>query len=157
MHVAELERRASRAERELTGMLGRLPTEEEIAERAKISLEKLRQAREAVRTLASLDRPVGEDESATLGDLIAGPDGDPTAELAVRLDAPALERALASLNPLQRRVLELRFGLTGGEPVTIRQVAEELDVARDRVRQLERTALEQLSRNRELQEERAAA
>ena len=157
VHVAEVERRASRAERELTGTLGRLPTEEEVAKKAKISLEKLREAREAVRTLASLDRPVGEDESATLGDLVAAPGGDPAAELAVRLDVPALERALAGLDPLQRKVLELRFGLTGGEPATIRDVAAQLDVARDRVRQLERTALERLSRNRELQEERAAA
>ena len=157
VHVAEVERRASRAERELTGMLGRLPSEEEVAEKAKISLEKLRRAREAVRTLTSLDRPVGEDQSATLGDLVAAPGGDPAAELAVRLDVPALERALATLDPLQRKILELRFGLTGEEPVTIREVAEKLDVARDRVRKLERTALEQLARNRELQEERAAA
>ena len=77
VHVAELERKASRAERELTAKLGRVPTEEEVAEAAKIPLDKLRQAREAVRTLASLDRPVGEDESATLGDLIASPEGDP--------------------------------------------------------------------------------
>jgi RNA polymerase primary sigma factor len=157
VHVAEVERRASRAERELTGALGRLPTEEEVAEKAKISLEKLRRAREAVRTLTSLDRPVGEDQSATLGDLVAAPGGDPAAELAVRLDVPALERALATLDPLQRKILELRFGLTGDEPVTIREVAEKLDVARDRVRKLERMALEQLARNRELQEERAAA
>jgi RNA polymerase primary sigma factor len=157
VHVAEVERRAARAERELTGKLGRLPTEEEIADAAKISIEKMRQAREAVRTLASLDRPVGEDASATVGDLIASPGGDPAEELAVSLEDAALERALASLSTVQRRVLELRFGLGGGEAATLKSVGEELGLTRERVRQIEQAALEQLSRSRELQEERAAA
>ncbi|MGH3134497.1 MAG: sigma-70 family RNA polymerase sigma factor, partial [Gaiellaceae bacterium] len=126
VHIAELERRASRTERELAAKLGRMPTEEEVAESAKISLEKLRQAREAVRTLSSLDRPVGEDESATLGDLIAAPGGDPAEELAVRLDDGALERALESLPLMERRVLELRFGLSGGEPGSLQDVGDEL-------------------------------
>ncbi len=157
VHVAELERKAARVERELTGKLGRFPTEEEVAEAAQIELEKLRQAREAVRTLTSLDRPIGEDGDATLGDLVAATNGDPAAELAVSLESGALEGALASLAPETRRLLELRFGLGGGEPASIERVAEELAMSRDRVRRLERDALEQLSRNRELLEEREAA
>ena len=157
VHVAELERKAARAERDLTGRLGRVPTEEEVAAEAKIPLEKLRQAREAVRSLTSLDRPVGEDGTARLGDLVASPEADPAAELAVALDDDALERALASLGDDERRVLELRFALAGGEPGSLQKVATELGVSRDRVRQLEQGALEQLSRNRELQELREAA
>jgi RNA polymerase primary sigma factor len=152
VHVAELERKAARVERELTGKLGRHPTEEEIAEAAKIDLEKLRQAHEAMRTLTSLDRPVGEDGDAALGELIAAPDGDPAAELAVSLESDALVDALASLDPIERRLLELRFGLGGGEPASIERCASELEISRDRVRRLERDALEQLSRNRELRE-----
>jgi RNA polymerase primary sigma factor len=157
VHVAELERKAARVERELTGTLGRQPTEEEVAEAARVPLEKLLQAREAVRTLTSLDRPVGADGDATLGDLVAAPDADPAAELDVSLDGGALEHALASLAPQERRLLELRFGLGGGEPASIERVAEELAISRDRVRRLERDALEQLSRNRELLEDREAA
>jgi RNA polymerase primary sigma factor len=152
VHVAELERKAARVERELTGKLGRFPTEEEVADAAKIPLEKLRQAREAVRTLTSLDRPLGEDDGATLGELIAAPEGDPAAELAVSLESEALVDALASLEPVERRLLELRFGLGGGEPASIERCADELAISRDRVRKLERDALEQLSRNRELRE-----
>jgi RNA polymerase primary sigma factor len=152
VHVAELERKAARVERELTGKLGRFPTEEEVAEAAKIPLEKLRQAREAVRTLTSLDRTLGEDDGATLGELIAAPDGDPAAELAVSLESEALIDALASLEPVERRLLELRFGLGGGEPASIERCASELEISRDRVRRIERDALEQLSRNRELRE-----
>jgi RNA polymerase primary sigma factor len=157
VHVAEIERKASRAERELTGKLGRMPTEEEVATAAKISLDKIRQAREATRTLASLDRPVGEDEAATLGDLIAGADGDPAHEVLVNLGDGALGQALERLSPTQRRVLDLRFGLSGGEPVSLQKVGQELGMTRERGRQLEQSALEQLSRNRELQEEREAA
>src|ERR671915_1631692 len=97
VHVAELERKASRAERELTAKLGRVPDEEEVAKAAKIPLDKLRQAREAVRTLASLDRPIGEDESATLGDLVSSPEDDPAEEVAVALGDGALPNALESL------------------------------------------------------------
>jgi RNA polymerase primary sigma factor len=157
VHVAELERKAARVERELTGKLGRHPTEEEVAEAAKIELEKLRQAREAVRTIASLDRPVGEDGDASMGDLIAAPNGDPAAEVVMSLDGSALDGALATLEPEERRVLELRFGLGDTEPASIEKVARELSISRERVKRLERDALEHLSRNRELLEEREAA
>jgi RNA polymerase primary sigma factor len=157
VHVAELERKASRKERELMGKLERMPTLEEVAEAADIPLERLQHAREAVRTLASLDRPVGEDESATLGDLIASPDADPAEEVSVRLGNGALSGALEDLTSTQRRILELRFGLTGEPPASLQAVAQELEISRERVKKLEECALEQLSRNRELLEEREAA
>jgi RNA polymerase primary sigma factor len=157
VHVAEIERKAKRTERELTAQLERVPTEEEVAEAAKIPLDKLRQAREAVRTLASIDRPVGEDGSATLGDLIAAPGGDPAEELSVLLGDGALANALETLSPTQRRVLDLRYGLSGYEPVSLQKASQELGLSRDRVRELEQSALEQLSRNRELLEAREAA
>jgi RNA polymerase primary sigma factor len=157
VHVAELERKASRVERELTGKLGRAPTLDEVGAAAGIPLERLQQARDAVRTLASLDRPVGEGESASLGDLIASPDGDPAEEVAVNLGNGALTGALEDLTTTQRRIVELRFGLTGEEPASLQAVAKELSLSRERVRKLEESALEQLSRNRELLEEREAA
>jgi RNA polymerase primary sigma factor len=157
VHVADLERKASRAERELTGKLGRVPTEEEVAEAAQIPVERLRQARRALRTLASLDRPVGEDESATLGDFIADPDADPAEELSVILGDGALANALGTLSPTERRVLDLRFGLSGEQPASLQKVGDELGLTPGRVRKIEQDALEQLSRNRELLEEREAA
>ena len=157
VHVAELERRAARTERELTGRLGRAPTEEEVAEAAKIPIAKLRDARDAVRMLTSLDLPIGEDGTATLGDLVAAPQEDPIAELSLSLEDDALARALDDLTEQQRRVIELRFGLSGGEPVPLQAVGDELGVTRERVRQIERDALERLARNRELAELREAA
>jgi len=157
VHVAELERKAARAERELSAKLERLPTDEEVAEVAKIPLEKLREAREALRTIASLDRPIGESGDATLADMVAADGGDPVRELAVALDDVALERALGTLPELERRVVELRFGLGGHEPQSIENVRRKLGVSRERVRRLEYDALERLSRTRELQELREAA
>ncbi len=157
VHVAELERKAARTERELTAKLGRQPTDEEIAEAAKVTPAKLREARDAVRMLTSLDRPVGEDGSATVGDFVAAEEDDPLSELAVSLEDGALERALAELTEQQRRVIELRFGLAGDEPVSLQAVGDELGLTRERVRQIERMALERLSRNRELVDLRDAA
>ena len=157
VHVADLERKAARTERDLTATLGRAPTEEEIAEAAKIPLEKLRHAREALRTLTSLDRPIGEEGTGTLAELVAAPDGDPLTELTVGLDDEALERALGRLGDVERRVVELRFGLDGAEPASLQQVAQEVGVARERVRHVEQQALEKLARSRELQELRKAA
>jgi RNA polymerase primary sigma factor len=71
VHVAEIERRAARTESELAVKLGRIPSQEEVAAAAKIPVDKILQAREAVRMLTSLDRPLGEDGSGTLGELIA--------------------------------------------------------------------------------------
>ena len=157
VHVADLERRAARTERELTARLGREPTDEEVAEAAKIPVERLREAREALRTIASLDRPVGEEGDVTLGDLVPGDSGDIAAEIAVALEDEALERALGTLPELERRVIELRFGLGGQEPLSLESVRKELGVSRERLRRLERDALERLSRIRELQERREAA
>jgi RNA polymerase primary sigma factor len=157
VHVAELERKAARTERDLTGKLGRAPTDEEVAEAAKIPLAKLREAREAVRMLTSLDLPIGEDGTATLGDLVAAPEQDPMQELSLSLEDDALSRALEDLTDRQRRVIELRFGRTGREPVALQTVGDELGVTRERVRQIERVALERLARNRELVELREAA
>ncbi len=157
VHVADLERKAARAERELTAKLGRQPTDEEIAEAAKIPLEQLLEAHEALRTVASLDRPVGENADATLGDLVAGEGGDPVVELAVGLEDAVLARALETLPELERRIVELRFGLGGREPLSIEAARKELGISRDKLGRLEHAALEHLSRTRELQEVREAA
>ena len=157
VHVADLERKAARAERELTAKLERQPTDEEIAEAAKIPLERLLEAHQALRTIASLDRPIGEDGDSAFGDLVPAEGGDPVVELAVGLEDAVLARALETLPELERRVVELRFGLGGREPLSLDAARKELGISRDRLRRLEHAALEHLSRTRELQELREAA
>jgi RNA polymerase primary sigma factor len=157
VHVADLERKAARSERQLATKLGREPTLAEVAEDAKIPIEQLRQARGAARAVTSLDRPIGEEGEATLIDILPAERGDPALEIDVAFGDGALERALETLPDLERQVVELRFGLAREKSLSIQDAAKELGISRERVRRMERTALEHLERSRELQELREAA
>ncbi len=134
-----------RAETILRGRLGREPTDEEIGEEAGLSPERIADVRDALQPVASLDRPVGEDGDISLGALlpdvtINGPERDVTlSDVRARL-----VETLTTLPERERSVLELRYGLRDGEPRTLREVADILGLSRERVRQLESTALEDL-------------
>ena len=150
VHVVEHQQRVSRAERELLAKLGREPTEAELAEASRLSEERVATVRELPRTITSLDRPVGEEGDATLGDLMAADTPEPTADLELSLRAEALEEALEVLPEREALVLRRRFGLGDEEPRTLAQVGDELGVTRERVRQIERDALRRLAEGREL-------
>src|SRR3954463_16094883 len=83
VHIVEREARIARAERELTASLGRHPTEEEIAEQAKLPLKQVREVRQAARAVTSLDRPVGSESDTTMGELVSGEEAPPEEELEV--------------------------------------------------------------------------
>src|SRR3954466_666233 len=74
VHIVEREQKISRAERELVAKLERSPSDEELAEKAKLPIKQVREVRNAARAVASLDKPVGEDDSASFGDLFASED-----------------------------------------------------------------------------------
>jgi RNA polymerase primary sigma factor len=150
VHVVEHQQRVSRAERELLASLGREPTESEIAERSRLTEDRVATVRGLPRTMASLDRPVGEDGDATLGDLMAADTPEPTADLELNLRHEALEQALADLPEREALVLRRRFGLDDEQPRTLAEVGDEIGVTRERVRQIERDALRRLAEQREL-------
>jgi RNA polymerase primary sigma factor len=150
VHVIEIERRAARAERELAVSLGREPTDEEVADAAKVDVERMLEARAAMRSVGSLDQPLGDDGDGTVGDLVASPEGDPANDPTVGRDFRALRHALGALPDRQRRVVELRYGLTGGPPLPLAAIGDQLGLTRERVRQIEFQALERLRRTREL-------
>ena len=157
VHVAEREQRIGRAERELVGTLGRQPTDAELAERAKLPLKQVREVRQAARAVASLDRPVGEDESASFGDLLASADATPEEQVDIDLTERALHAAVADLPPREQEILRLRFGLDGAEePKSLEEIGRILGVTRERVRQLEGEALRRLAERREIRALRAA-
>jgi RNA polymerase primary sigma factor len=150
VHVVERQQRVSRAERTLLARLGREPTDEEIAEQSRLPVERVAEVRELPRTVTSLDRPVGEDGDTSLGELIADDTEEaPTADLEVSLREDLLARALAELPDREREVLEARYGLGDHEPETLQQIGRRLGVTRERVRQIERQALDRLARARE--------
>jgi RNA polymerase primary sigma factor len=152
VHIAERERKIGRAERELAAKLGREPTEAEIAESAKLSAKELREVREVARSVTSLDRPIGAENEGALGDLIASEEAPPEEEITVSLEQDILRRAVAQLPERERDVLKLRYGLNGDrEPVSLEAIGRQLGITRERVRQIEAAALEQLAVNREVE------
>jgi RNA polymerase primary sigma factor len=151
VHIVEREQRISRAERELVASLERLPTDEEVSKKAKLPLKQVREVRRAARAVASLDKPVGEDESASLGDLFASEERQPDEEVEVQLTERALHHAVAELPEREQKIVKLRYGLNGDEdPKSLEEIGRILGITRERVRQLEAEALRRLAERREI-------
>jgi RNA polymerase primary sigma factor len=151
VHIVEREQKLARAERELLLELERPPTEEELAERSQIELRHVREVREAARSVASTDQPLGDDGDSTLGDLVAREDPTTEEEAAVTLRREAVQRALADLPDRERAVIELRFGLGDrGEPASLEQIGKTLGLTRERVRQIEAAAMRRLANSDDL-------
>jgi RNA polymerase primary sigma factor len=157
VHIAEREQRIGRAERELSAKLGRPPTDEEISKAAKISLKHLGEVRQAARAVTSLDKPLGDDNDASIGDLVGAAQNGVEEEVEVSLTEETLHRALEDIPEREREVLKLRYGLTHEEPKSLEEIGRRLGLTRERVRQIESQALERLSVSREIEALRDAA
>src|SRR5262249_59968047 len=121
--------------------LNRDPSIKELADEAGFPESRIEELLDLVEDPVSLETPVGDGESL-YGDLIEDTKSDrPDEETALNLRHSELARALQSLNPRMRHVLELRFGLAGGEPKTLEEGGEGLGITRERVRPLEARAL----------------
>jgi RNA polymerase primary sigma factor len=133
-----------RARRQLAQKLNRDPSVKELAAESGFPEARIEELLDLVEDPVSLETPVGDGESL-YGDLIEDTKSDrPDEETAINLRQKELARALQSLNPRMRHVLELRFGLSGSEPKTLEEVGEGLGITRERVRQLEARALREL-------------
>ena len=151
VHIVEREQKISRAERELVAKLERTPTDAEVAEQAKLPIKQVREVRAAARAVASLDRPVGEDDSAAFGDLFASTEATPDEQVEVDLTEKALHAAIADLPEREQSILKLRYGLNGAqEPKSLEEIGRIMGITRERVRQLEAEALRRLAERREI-------
>jgi len=157
VHIVDRERKIARAERELLTKLGRAPSLEEIAKEAKLPLKQVREVQNAARAVTSLDRPLGVEGDAALGDLVAGAEAPPEEELEISLRQEALRKAVAELPDRERDVLKRRFGLDGDpDPQSLEAIGKTLGLTRERVRQIESEGLKRLAVSRELEAVRAA-
>jgi RNA polymerase primary sigma factor len=157
VHIVERETKIARAERELTAKLERPPTEEEIAKAAKLPLKQVREVRQAARAVTSLDKPVGTEGDASLGDLFGDEAPHVDEEVHISLAEEALRKAVQSLPDREQQVVKLRYGLDGDEdPKSLEEIGRRLGLTRERVRQIEANALERLAVNREIDSLRAA-
>src|SRR5229473_1352851 len=158
VHILERETKIARAERELVTKLERQPTDEEIAKRTKLPIKQVREVRKAARAVTSLDRPLGDENDASLGDVIASDEHDFDEEIHVGLTEETLRRAVDLLPEREQHVLRLRYGLNGdAEPKSLDEIARRLGITRERVRQIEMQALQRLAVNREIEALRSAA
>jgi RNA polymerase primary sigma factor len=157
VHIVEREQRIMKAERALVTKLERAPTDEELAAAAKLPLKQLREVRSAARAVASLDKPIGEDGSASFGDLVASEERTPDEQVEVELTERALHDAVADLPIREQEILNMRYGLSGtAEPKSLEEIGRIMGITRERVRQLEKEALRRLAERREIAAIRAA-
>ena len=145
VHMVETINKLVRIQRQLLQELGREPTPEEIGEKMEITAERVLEIQKISQDPVSLETPIGEEEDSQLGDFIED-------ESAVRPDDAAsfsmlqeqLKKVLDGLAERERKVIELRFGLTDGRPRTLEEVGREFGVTRERIRQIESKTLAKL-------------
>jgi len=147
VHIHDRMRKVDRARREAEVRLGRAATIEEVAKQAQVTVEDVDALDEVRTSTVSLHQPAAVDGETELGDLLPDADAEPVDDVvAVGLRADALRSALSRLSPRTRRVLELRYGLAGGEPMNLDVIGREVGLTRERVRQLEVEGLAELAR-----------
>ena len=157
IHITEKLNKIKRTQRELSQRLGRAATASEIAQVLELEPEQVREYLLISRTPISLDVRAGGNQHTELQELLedekSSPD-DYTTRQSLRRD---LESIMIDLTPQQRQVLNLRFGLEEGSGLSLAKVGERLNLSRERVRQLERQALEHLRRRRSMVQEYLAS
>ena len=130
---------------ELEQEYGRQPTAEEIAENMELPAERVRWMLRTSRQPVHLERPVGDESDAELGDFIEDIEAPPPAEMvANKMLTEELGDILDQLTPREARILRLRYGLQDGESRTLKEVGEMFGLSRERIRQLEKEALRKL-------------
>jgi RNA polymerase primary sigma factor len=149
VHVVELLTKLYNVARELEHKLGRRPTPEEIGEQMGITGERVQDAFRAARVPISLEKTLGDENDATLADIVADEVGPaPADEAEETVFGQALDRSLGErLTPREADVLRLRFGLTDNRERTLAEVGQELGISRERARQLEAMAMQKLRRD----------
>jgi RNA polymerase primary sigma factor len=151
VHMVERMNRVQRVRRALLQKAGREPTPEEIAVQVEMSADQVEEILELGKEPVSLETPVGSGEGdARLADFIEDEQHDaPLETVSNSLRDADLEQALRTLQWRERRVLELRYGLSSEEPMTLEAIGSEVGVTRERVRQIESRTLAKLKNSRE--------
>jgi RNA polymerase primary sigma factor len=145
VHMVETINKLAMVQRSLHQDLGREPTIAEIAAEMDMESGKVTELRRIALDPVSLETPIGEEDDATIGDVVPDLGADvPVEEAAFRLLQEYLSLALESLNERERQVLIMRFGLDDGTVRTLEQVGDHFEVTRERVRQIENKALAKL-------------
>jgi RNA polymerase primary sigma factor len=145
VHVSEALTKLNSVQQRLTQALGREPSDEEVALELGLDVARVRETRLASRPTSSIDQPMGDDDEASVADFVNDPSAGPEEVIQDRLLREEAERMMGRvLNEREKRVLELRFGLGDRQVLSLEQIGRELELTRERVRQIEAQALRKL-------------
>ena len=143
-HIINEMNKFNKAQRELTQQLCRKPTMKEIATALGVPLKKVKQYFEYSQEPTSLDVTINEDEDVTAGELVADATADKFAEFDDNSTLKAINSVLETLPDREKLIIEMRFGLNGYQSSTLEQVGEKLNLTKERIRQLEASAIKKL-------------
>jgi RNA polymerase primary sigma factor len=145
VHMVEKLNRVAHVERALVQSLGREPEPHEIAAELRWPLDEVREILRVSQLPVSLEKPVGDEDESELGDFVADEEvAEPFEEASEHLQREGVRRALDALPERERQVIELRYGLSGLEPLTLEEVGRTFGVTRERIRQIETNTLKKL-------------
>ncbi len=145
VHMVETINKMARIQRQMTLELNREPSEEELAKKMGISVEKVREVIKISQDPVSLETPIGEEDDSHLGDFIKDESSLSPEEYATNeILKEEIKSVLSTLQPREKQVLELRFGLIDGTSYTLEEVGKRFNVTRERIRQIEAKALRKL-------------
>ncbi len=147
LHMGDRLNKMMRVTQRLTEGLGRVPTDEELGEELAMSKLEVQDLRKLAWDAVSLETPISDESDTELGHLLEDENAESPADAASDSDMRRqLDDVLQTLDPRERRVVQLRFGLVDGHQRSLDEVARRLGVNREQVRKMERTALEKLRR-----------
>ena len=145
VHMVETINKMARVQRQMTLELNREPSEEELAEKMGITVDKVREVMKISQDPVSLDTPIGEEDDSHLGDFIKDERSMSPEEYATNeILKEEIKNVLMTLQDREQEVLELRFGLVDGTSHTLEEVGKKFNVTRERIRQIEAKALRKL-------------
>ena len=145
VHMVETMNKVLRIQRSMVQELGREPTIEELAIKAELTPDKVREIQRIGLEPVSLETPVGEEDDSSLGDFVEDPNSiAPAAAADLKMLRADIEEALLELNERERAVVRMRFGLDDGQIRTLEEVGKAFGVTRERIRQIESKTLAKL-------------
>ncbi|CAN5574861.1 hypothetical protein BH11MYX1_BH11MYX1_22690 [soil metagenome] len=150
VHMIDAQHKITKARRQLTSELGRNPTSEEVSKATNMPLDKIEKMRTwLLEHSISIDKPVGDDEGRTLGEVLEDPDREeisPTGELEWEALTTEVRDLLGELRPIEADILRQRFGLGTEQELTLKEIGDKYSLSRERIRQLQEQALGKMRR-----------
>jgi len=145
VHVVDKVAHIRKAEVKLREAFGREPTDQEVADHLGLDPRRIRQYRQAAKAPVSLDAPIEADESQRISDVVADPNAAaPFDRLMRENDSALVQEVLATLTPRENTILAMRFGLDDGRPKTLEEIGGQMNVTRERIRQIQEEALKKM-------------